>query len=296
MSVYDQIATFGLLGDDAALALPIPGEDTAAGGIETAIAALAEAFSGSALELFDLEPLLWAFVNLFHNRAERIARERREIESDIRTVLTRQDGSEIASVELEEAQNRHTSTLEREDAFIAMREHAATLFETETGRVWNQRHGSRTGKGVTASVIDARDQLRASQTREALERDPQGTKIIIAGDQAWSASDAVWSALDRARHRVGDMVLCHGGMTRGVDHIAALWARERGIPAITFAPDFNRHKQAAPFKRNDAMLAAKPRAVILFPSESGIVKNLGQKAEQARVSVWQPMEKASVSA
>jgi hypothetical protein len=296
MSVYEQIATFGLLGDDAALALPIPDDQTTAGGIETAIAAMAEAFDGSALELFDLEPLLWGFVNLFHNRAERIARERRDVESDIRILLERQDGTEIASVELEDAQKRHTRTLEREDAFIAMREHAATLFEAETGRAWNQRHGSRSGKGVTAAVIDARDQLRAAQTREAMERDPQGTKIIIAGDQTWSDADAVWSALDRARNRVGDMVLCHGGMTRGVDHIAALWARERGIPSITFAPDFNRHKQAAPFKRNDAMLAAKPRAVILFPSESGIVKNLGQKAEQSRVSVWKPMEKANVSA
>ena len=55
-------------------------------------------------------------------------------------------------------------------------------------------------------------------------------------------------------------------------------------PKIVFKPDFARHRKAAPFKRNDMMVAAGLTGVVLFPG-NGITPNLGQKADQAGVRV-----------
>jgi hypothetical protein len=40
--------------------------------------------------------------------------------------------------------------------------------------------------------------------------------------------------------------------------------RHRKVPQIAFKPDWTRHAEAAPFKRNDAMLAL-PIGVMVFP-------------------------------
>jgi hypothetical protein len=45
------------------------------------------------------------------------------------------------------------------------------------------------------------------------------------------------------------------------------------VPQVAFKPDWARHKNAAPFKRNDQMLEAMPIGVLLFPG-SGISENL----------------------
>ncbi|MFM2045583.1 MAG: hypothetical protein RLY86_4159, partial [Pseudomonadota bacterium] len=97
--------------------------------------------------------------------------------------------------------------------------------------------------------------------------------------------DAVWSALDRMRSRHPDMVLVHGGSPKGAEHIAALWARQRGVPQIAYRPDWARHGKAAPFKRNDQIIAALPIGIIAFPG-SGIAANLCDKARIAGIPVW----------
>jgi hypothetical protein len=48
---------------------------------------------------------------------------------------------------------------------------------------------------------------------------------------------------------------------------------------VAFRPDFNRHKNAAPFKRNDQMLETMPMGVIVFPG-TGIQDNLADKARK----------------
>ena len=60
------------------------------------------------------------------------------------------------------------------------------------------------------------------------------------------------------------MVLLHGGTPRGAERIAACWADSRKVTQIVFKPDWDRDGKAAPFKRNDALLAEVPQAVIVF--------------------------------
>ena len=64
---------------------------------------------------------------------------------------------------------------------------------------------------------------------------------------------------------------------------------------VAFKPDWTRHKNAAPFKRNDAMLEALPIGVIVFPG-SGIVENLADKARKMGIPVWRVWEGWRVSA
>lgn len=91
--------------------------------------------------------------------------------------------------------------------------------------------------------------------------------------------------LDKVRAKHLDMVLLHGGSPRGAERIAARWADHRTVAQIVFKPDWTRHRNAAPFKRNDAMLEALPAGVIAFPG-SGISANLADKARKMGIPVW----------
>ena len=51
------------------------------------------------------------------------------------------------------------------------------------------------------------------------------------------------------------------------------------MPQVAFKPDFTRHKNAAPFKRNDQLLDVLPIGVVVFPG-SGISDNLADKAKK----------------
>ncbi len=56
---------------------------------------------------------------------------------------------------------------------------------------------------------------------------------------------------------------------------------------VSLQPDHGErpHRKAAPFKRNDAMLAVMPIGVIVFPG-TGIQANVAWKAMQLGIQVW----------
>jgi len=97
----------------------------------------------------------------------------------------------------------------------------------------------------------------------------------------------------KARKQVGTkhrLLLIHGGGTKGAELIAAKWAKARAVPTVIFRPDWKKHNRAAPFKRNDQMLAENPTGVIVFPG-SGITENLADKAKQMGIKVYRPIPK-----
>ena len=81
------------------------------------------------------------------------------------------------------------------------------------------------------------------------------------------------------------MVLLHGGSPKGAELIAAKWATNRKVPQIAFKPNWTKHQKAAPFRRNDAMLAVLPIGVMVFPG-TGIQANLADKAKKLGIPVW----------
>ena len=234
----------------------------------------------------DLEDLLWSTTNIFHRMATRIDRDLDSNEQAQKRSQREQDGSEIRSVELETLTAEGITFIERRNAYELMRDLAAELFEAHLGQAWHPHSGSQLNRRtMTAAIIDSRDYLAAKRRAEIEPLLPKGPKIAFAGGPDCTDHRAIWAALDKVRAKHADMILLHGGSPKGAEKIAACWADHRGISQIVFKPDWTRHRNAAPFKRNDQMLEALPIGVIAFPG-SGISQNLADKAWKMGIAVW----------
>jgi hypothetical protein len=111
---------------------------------------------------------------------------------------------------------------------------------------------------------------------------PTGTKVAISGDADYNDYTLIWSKLDQVLAKYPDMVLLHGGFTKGAESIASKWADARKVPQIAFKPDFNKYPKAAPFKRNDVMLERLlPTGALVF-GNGGIQAKFPRQGPQAR--------------
>jgi hypothetical protein len=264
---------------------PLPEERT----VQTALAdifdALVSTLTDTRLEP-DLEDLLWSAVNLFHRAADRVERELDSNEQAQKRSQKQQDGSEVRSVELERLLAEGLTLIERRNAFELMRDQAADLYDTHTGSAWRPRSGSKVNhRSLTAALIDSRDFLAAKRRAETEVMLPPGARVAFAGGYECNDHQAIWAALDRVQAKHPGMVLLHGGSPKGAERIAACWADTRKIPQVAFRPDFARHKNAAPFKRNDQLLEALPIGVVVFPG-SGISDNLADKAKTLGIPLF----------
>ena len=258
-------------------ARPLPEEHQVRTALADIFDALVSTLNDTRLEP-DLEDLLWSTVNLFHRAADRVERELDTNEQAQRRSQKDQDGSEIRSVELERLLAEGLTLIERRNAFEVMRDGAADLFETHTGTTWRPRAGSKVNhRTLTATVIDSRDFLAAKRRAETEVMVPPGPKVAFTGGYKCNDHQAIWAVLDRVHVKHPGMVLLHGGSPKGAERIAACWADNRKVPQVAFKPDFARHKNAAPFKRNDQLLDVLPIGVVVFPG-SGISDNLADKA------------------
>jgi hypothetical protein len=284
--LLDELALHGYRPlDDEPDPRPLPSSDAASLALESAVEALAGLFLDTRLEA-DLPDLLWSFVNLFHRKAERVGRDLDDNETAQRRSHAEQDGSEIRSVELERLIAQGLTLTERRNAFEFFRDHLAELYSTQTGSSWRPRSGSQVNhRALTAAMIDSRDFLNAKKLAETLVLLPPGPRIAFAGGADCNDHRRIWDALDKVRAKHSDMVLLHGTGPKGAERIAACWADNRKVPQVAFKPEWTRHKNAAPFKRNDTMLEALPIGVIVFPG-SGIVENLVDKARKMGIPVW----------
>lgn len=258
---------------------PLPDGDLVAGCVADMFDALVATFEDTRLE-HDLRDLAWALVNLFHRHCARVERALDDNEQAQRRSQREQDGSEVRSVELETLLREGLTLIERRNTIELMREQAAEQHRRHLRKPWLPASGSLASRRtLTASLIDSRDFIAARRRAEIETMLPAGSKIAFTGGYDCHDHPRIWSALDRVHAKHADMVLLHGGGAKGAEHIAALWARERGVPQIAFKPNFIRHKTAAPFKRNDLLLETMPMGVIVFPG-TGIQDNLADKARK----------------
>lgn len=264
---------------------PLPEGDRVAGAIADIFDALIGTLAETRLEP-DLDDLLWSTVNLFHRSAERVERELDDNEQAQRRSQSEQDGSEVASVELENLLAQGLTLIERRDAHELMRDVASDLYRTHTGSAWRPRHGSIVNRrALTAAVVDSRDFIAARRRADTEVMVPPGTKVAFTGGKECNDTDAIFAALDRVRAKHHDMVLLHGGAPSGAERIAACWADSRKVCQIAFKPDWNRHGKAAPFRRNDVMLETLPIGVVVFPG-TGIQDNLADKAKTLGIPLF----------
>ncbi len=264
---------------------PLPEAARAEQEIENAFESLTTLMADTRLE-DDLDDVLWNLVNIFHRKIANLDRALDDNEQAQRRMQREQDGSEVKSVELERMTAQGISIIERRNAFEAFREIGASWFEKYTFSAWRPRSGSMANRQtMTASMIDSRDFIAAKRKAEIEPLLPTGPRIAFTGGMDCNDHARIWDALDKAHAKHPDMVLIHGGSPKGAEKIASLWADNRGIAQIVFKPDWTRHKNAAPFKRNDQMLDALPIGVIAFPG-SGISQNLADKARKMGIKVW----------
>ncbi len=249
-------------------------------------------FADTALEA-DAEDLAWGVVNLFHRAASRKSGQLDRASDEIRVLLTSADGSEVHSSSLEEQTLRAQSAEASMQAFEQMREVAASLYRDETGSSWKPASGSRArhSKNLTSAVIDARDFLRVRRERRHAAHSPEGTPVVFAGGRNRFDSDAdaktyaanIWATLDKVFEAVPDLILVHGGDSKGADRLAASWAERHEVQQLTFSLD-RRLGARAGFKRNEQMLSLDPRYVVAFPG-NGVTERLVIEAKKQRITV-----------
>ncbi|MGE5564279.1 MAG: DUF2493 domain-containing protein [Bacillota bacterium] len=241
----------------------------------------------------DAEEIAWAFVNIFHRAAAKRSAEVDRATDEIRCLLASADGSEVHSAELERQVARAQAA---EAAMISLehfREAAAGLYVNETGSSWRPASGSRLSHGasLTSAVIDARHFLRARSESRRSAAMPEGTPIVFAGgrqtfataDEAKAVANSVWETLDKVREHVGDMILVHGGDSKGLDRIASSWAERRKVTQVAFSLD-RRLGARAGFVRNEQMLSLSPRCLVAFAG-NGVLERLVIQAKQRRIHV-----------
>jgi YspA, cpYpsA-related SLOG family len=248
--------------------------------------------SGTALEA-DAEDLGWAFVNLFHRSAERKSGALDRATDEVRALVATADGSEIHTSELEAQVERAQCAEASMLALEEMREVAACLYLNEFGSSWKPVSSSRFNHGamLTSALVEGRDFLRARAESKRRAAMPEGTPVVFAGGRTRHDTEAdaltfannVWATLDKVRDRVPDMVLIHGGDTKGVDRLASSWAERRNISQVTFSLDMRLGARAG-FKRNERMLSLDPRYVVAFPG-NGVLERLVIEAKARRITV-----------
>lgn len=263
---------------------PMPEGETVAQAVADIYDAMVSTLGDTRLEP-DLEELLWGIGNLFHRATARIERQLDDNEQAQRRLQREQDGSEVKSVELERITAEGQTLIERRSAMEAFRDLSAEAFENHIGSAWRPRSGSMVNhRHMTSALVDSRDFLAAKRRAEAEVLMPAGPKIAFSGGMDFGDHRVIWDKLDQIHAKHPDMVLMHGASPRGAELIASRWADNRKVQQIAFRPDWNRHKNAAPFKRNDVMLEVLPIGVVVTPG-TGIQENFADKARKLGIPV-----------
>ena len=284
MTAYDEIELFALT-ENGTDDLPIPNDDELQGrAVAEAFEAIIGTIQGTGLAS-EVEPLAHAFATMFQRRATVMDETADRLKVKIRALIQSQDGSEIAEVELDQAQRQFEIAWEKAAALKIMAEAAAEAYERETGEAYVPVTGNRTTPRAieTGAVFEAKKLLEAADRAEAERNKVEGTFIAVAGSSDWIDPAPIFKRLDAALARCPDMVLCHKG-SKGAERIAASWAKARKVPQVLFRPNWNAFRKAAPFRANDEMLKARIRGVILFGG-GGIGINLADKAAEKGLHV-----------
>lgn len=225
--------------------------------------------------------IAWGIVNSFHKVAQQLSRQEDDAARELGELARVMDPSEIHAVKVEETQRLCQSLHEAVAAIAALRDHAAEIYRVESGQPWSATTGSRTGRTLTASQIDARDYLaaRAAEKREA--HAPTGPVVVLSGGQDWTEHKALWDRLDAIKARIPAMTLVTTAQHKGADAIGAAWAAARGVPLVAFRLNRQLGNRAA-FERNRSIQRLLPVEAVICEG-SGVQINLAQNLRAAGV-------------
>lgn len=291
LDVYETIDIFGLT--ETADDLPIPNDDALRDEIvRVAFEALVGGLSRTGLH-GEVEPLAHGLASLFHRRQMAMSTALTRTADTIRGLIRAADGSEVLESQIEDAQRQADRMRDLLDGLEVMAEAAARCYEVETGRAYLPPSGGRSGRAahLTGAVFEAQEWLDAHEREQAARFRIDGIPLAVAGDRDWMDHARVWDILDRTRERFrsgrgSEMILYHKGDRKGVDAIAAAWARSREVAQVTFVPNWRAFGKRAGFRSVDLMFETPKRlgGVVIFGT-TGIALNLADKAEEKGIRV-----------
>ena len=232
------------------------------------------------------ESFLWGLVNTTHHQLTLKDRSVKQLREQIRDLTgtaaqrIREKGMDSASLELEEATHKLENTAAKRDTFERIRDYMAEMYFHHANKVWaplTSSHVSETG--AVASIVDSKEYLRAKQNHIKVPEIPEGTLIAVTGGKVGPDYKTILETLDSLREEHPDMVLAHGNAP-GVQRDAAKWAKMRGVAQVHFLPDIDRYEdwKTAIFRRDDAILMARPEAVISFTAPGARVPRMHDQA------------------
>ena len=203
-------------------------EDDATGAMSEAIRIMVGGVTVDGTQMADeREPLMWGLVNMLHSQVRRLDRAVDRIVPEMKDLQTAQDGSEVKAPRARAA-GRQGPKPRRPQRTPSRR--CATSPQTPTaqrpethGARATDRTSARPARSPPPPSTPATSSVRGRTVRTRAHL-PEGTLVAIAGGKIVSDADAVWSTLDRARAKHGDMVLVHGGGA-GVEKVAAKLGR-----------------------------------------------------------------------
>lgn len=225
--------------------------------------------------------IAWGIVNSFHKVAQQLSRQEDDAARELGELARIMDPSEIHAVKVEETQRLCQSLHEGVAAICAMRDHAAEIYRVECGQPWSATTGSRTGRTLTASQIDARDFLAARAVEKREAHAPTGPVVVLSGGQDWTEHKALWDRLDAIKARIPAMTLVTTAQHKGADAIGAAWAAARGVPLVAFRLNRQLGNRAA-FERNRSIQRLLPVEAVICEG-SGVQINLAQNLRAAGV-------------
>ena len=264
---------------------PMPSEDDATGCMNDIFENMYSLLQGTRLE-GRMQPILWKMVNVFEAELKAARRQLDEAQNEQRMILREFDGSEVKDSQLHNAVKKAADAEDFERAFEKISDIAQGKFEELTGKPWLAAASKMTRHHTqTAAVMDARSFQRDRRKLET-QAIPDGTPVAIVGGPDITDVETVFGALDKVHKKYKNIVLVHGGHKIGTDKIAASWAKARNVATVVAAPDWEKHKKAAGFRRNEDMLRLDPIGMIALPG-TGVTKHAVQIAREQGIPVME---------
>lgn len=252
---------------------PMPDADAVAQATEMVVRTLFDVLRDTRLEGI-ADQIAWGIVHSFHRVASQLEGQADRAAQCVKHLIVQADGSEIGSVELEEAQILCHSLDETQESVACMRDYAAETYRAETGKPWSSPRATLVSSKRTASVIAATDFLAARRKRQIDQKAPSGPIVIFSGGQTWEDHRLLYRTLDGIRARIPMMILATTAQDKGCDAIATAWAARNDCKVIAF--NLNRKLgRRAGFERNE-------RLVGLHPVEAVICEGSGLQSHLAR--------------
>ena len=285
-TAYDTIELFGLT--ETADDLPIPNDDDLRDTIvRESFETLFSGMVNTGLHR-EIEPMAHGLASLIFRRRDAAEKELTAQSDTLRGLIRAEDGSEIITMQIEDTQAKADRARDLRDALDLMAETAARCYEVQTGAAFLPAVGGRRSRLAhqTGAVFEARQWLETHEREQAAQFQIEGTPLALAGDRDWMDHSYIWDTLDKIRDRfresyASELILYHKADKKGVDAIAAAWARSRNVPQVTFVPNWRAYGKSAGFKAIDQMLdTLKPLGGVVIFGATGIALNLADKAEK----------------